>query len=116
MKFKWEGDKASRKVFAKLAANLDEAGEELETLVKADIGIAGPPRSSPGNPPHIDTGALIESYDHVTDRSALVTTVGSTVDHAVYLETGTDRMAPRPHLVNNLISASDGLSRIVAKP
>lgn len=116
MKTKWYGAKATRQLRAKLGANLDEAGEALRDLVRGEIGIVGPPRSAPGNPPHIDTGALIASYVHSTDTATLTTRVGSDKVYAVYLETGTSRMAPRPHLTNTFIAAGDGLARIVFQP
>jgi hypothetical protein len=116
MKFTWYGDKATSRFMAKLADNLDDAGRELAQRVRDKISIEGPPRSSPGNPPHVDTGELVASYGHDTDPTSLTTVVGSDVPYSAYLESGTPTMAPRPHLTDTLIESADDLSRIVAKP
>jgi HK97 gp10 family phage protein len=77
-----------------------QVGEETVAEVKDLIGIQGPPRSAPGEPPHIDTGALIDSYDYNVegDAGTIILEVGSTVEYAPYLEFGTSRMDARPHL------------------
>lgn len=57
--------------------------------------------SSPGNPPAVDTGQLRASYNAQSKRlSATLAelTISSGKDYAVYLEFGTSKMQPRPHL------------------
>lgn len=57
--------------------------------------------SAPGRPPAVDTGALRASYGHNVTRLSPVLTelkLASGKDYAVYLEFGTSRMAPRPHM------------------
>lgn len=116
MKTKWHGDKATRVFMAKLGTNINAAGIELALRVRTAISTQGPPRSEPGKPPHMDTQALIASYGHSTDTASLITRVGSDEKHSVYLESGTPKMAQRPHLVSTLIASADDLSRIAAKP
>ena len=53
--------------------------------------------SAPGEPPAKLTGALARSVDHkVTGWHTMQ--VGEEADYAGYLEKGTGRIAPRPHL------------------
>lgn len=115
MKFKWEGAKATRTLMRQLGSNLDEAGSELATLIREVISIQGPPRSSPGQPPHIDTAKLIASYTHSTSTVTLTTYIGSPVLYAAYLEAGTPDMAARPHIVSTLIANQNDLARIICK-
>lgn len=63
-------------------------------------GIA-PPRSLPGQPPAIDTGALSESVriEHPTQKGKrMVSEGGEDAPYAAALEYGTLRMAARPHV------------------
>lgn len=61
--------------------------------------------SAPGETPANRTGAYRKGFDFtVAGHHSL--TVGDTVDYALYLETGTSRMAPRPGL-RNAIDASE---------
>lgn len=116
MKIKSFADQCRARFVAKLADNLDDAGAEIALRVRGVISVQGPPRSTPGNPPHMDTRKLIASYGHDTDKEALVTRIGSDVDYSVYMETGTPKMAPRPHLTDTFINSADDAARIVAKP
>lgn len=116
MKFSWYGDKATRVIRAKLGRNLDSALETYSQLVQAAISIQGPPRSEPGEPPHIDTHQLIESWTWVTDVLALRGVSGTNTPYAGYLETGTPRMAPRPFIVSTLLEHETTLARIIARP
>lgn len=105
-----------RQVFGLLGNNLDDAAKLLADEIKKAISIPGPPRSTPGNPPHIDQGDLIASYDHVTDKAALQSFVGSDEEHAVYMELGTDRVAARPHVLPTLMDKADDIAREMTKP
>lgn len=57
--------------------------------------------SNPFEPPASPTGRLRSSYRFRTYETPreLVGEVGSPLDYAEYLERGTRRMAPRPHLL-----------------
>lgn len=100
----------------KLGDNLDEAGRLLVQEIQGAIAIQGPPRSTPGEAPHIDTGDLIASYRHETDRSGLGSRVGSDVPYSVNLELGTPTMAARPHVIPTLLTTADALAHEIAKP
>lgn len=56
--------------------------------------------SAPGLPPARDTGKLIQSIHSETlrDGDSIRGYVGSYLDHALWLETGTSKMKPRPYL------------------
>lgn len=56
--------------------------------------------SAPGDPPATDLGRLAAATTHELGRDArgLVAYVGSNYRVQLYLELGTRRMAPRPHL------------------
>lgn len=57
--------------------------------------------SRPGEAPATQTGRLRSSYQfRIRDNgNEKIAEVGSPLDYAVYLEKGTRRMAPRPHLL-----------------
>lgn len=54
--------------------------------------------SSGGNPPRVDTGALISSISTKQNRAGLSIEVGTSIDYAPLLEFGTSKMAARPFL------------------
>ena len=56
--------------------------------------------SAPGQTPAVDTGQLRASYGHKVTRTASggELQIASGSEYAPYLEFGTSRMAPRPHL------------------
>lgn len=117
MRTRWLGDQATDRLKAKLYGNVDQAGDQLQQAIVAAISTPGPPRSQPGEAPHIDTGELVESWSHETDGidDVIVTRVGTTSAHALPLEDGTDRMEPRPCIKSTLIDDSDALARTICK-
>lgn len=56
--------------------------------------------SAPGDPPAVDTGQLRASYGHHAERTpdGGMVTIGTADEKAKFLEFGTSRMEPRPHL------------------
>ena len=103
----WNGARATAQIKARLLGGMTQAGEELRDGIKADISIQGPPRSTPGSPPHKDTGALERDYwaqTVMTARDTITTRVGSSMEYDPYLEFGTPTMAPRPHARQRLIT------------
>lgn len=100
---------------SKLADNLEDSADLLVGGVKDLISIQGPPSSSPGEPPHIDTGELIDSYHPETDRRNLVAYVGSDCPHSIYTNLGTVNMDARPHLLPALLNNAAALTSELCK-
>lgn len=96
----------------KLADNLTDAILHFNEELKDKISIQGPPRSTPGNPPHRDTGDLIDSIRHEVDEDALVAKSGSDLPYALTLELSMDRAYWVPTFVEN----ADEIARRVLKP
>ncbi len=99
-----------------VAANVAKAGRMLEGKLRELIGIQGPPRSSPGEPPHRDTGGLqasIETIGPVEQGDLIVAATGTAVPHGLFLELGTSRMAARPWLSVGLRQNEEELRRTI---
>jgi hypothetical protein len=98
---------------ARLAGNLEDAASYYQDRLAEKIGIQGPPRSTVGEPPHMDTGYLRnESLSHEVDAANLVARIGSDAEYAHILETISDR----PFFVPTLIEESDEIARRVCAP
>jgi HK97 gp10 family phage protein len=69
---------------------------EGERIAKASMG-PGPAPSSPGEPPHVQTGALRASI-RVENRGSFTQAITTSVDYAPYLEYGTRKMSARPFM------------------
>lgn len=95
-----------------LSSKLIEAGTEIVNNTKMIISEAYPPPSSPFNPPHLRTGQLQESYD-ILEYDEFSVTVGSELDYSFYLEYGTVKMAPRPHLIPTAIEVIKDFPRLL---
>lgn len=59
--------------------------------------------SAPGEPPAKRSGRLLGSSSYVV-RGSRQMEVGESVEYALYLEEGTVKMAPRPHLIRAVLS------------
>jgi len=75
-------------------------GEVMLDDLKVHLSEPYPPPSDPGHDPHLRTGDLRHSYLVQTAEDAVGATIefASRIKYAVYLEFGTRRMLPRPHL------------------
>jgi hypothetical protein len=117
---RWHGPALVRAVHSGLARNLNDAGQFLRREVRRDIAIQGsyvpPVHSRPGDPPYRQSGDLIRSYFVHVDRHALFAQVGSPLDYSRFLELGTSRMAPRPHLRRALLLRGPLIAAIVCTP
>ncbi len=89
VRIKWYGAQMTRVVRGRLNDRLDECGEILKNAIIDSIATPVFPRSRPGDPPHLETGELIQSIKHENSRSELTTRVGSDLVNARYLEFGT---------------------------
>jgi hypothetical protein len=116
VKVEWLGNSATKEIRSKVGGNLDGAAKIVQEHARYLISVPGPPRSSPGDPPHIDTSELIESVDRAADPKALSAAVGSEVDHAAYTEIGTEKMEARPWLVRALIEKAAEVARAICRP
>jgi hypothetical protein len=115
MKVKWDGPQFRRKLTARLAGNLGDAGALLVSEIRANIGIQGPPPSRPGEFPHRDTGELQASFHFRVDTANLGVRVMTDVPWSQDLEFGTGRMAARPFQVRTFILQADEIAREVLK-
>jgi HK97 gp10 family phage protein len=104
----------SKNVFASIAAEMERRVGAATALVHREmvkkVSTPGPPRSTPGNPPHVGFkmrkgkptggGALRQSIQPTVVRTGntIVGDVTANVEHAGYLEFGTSRMAARPFI------------------
>lgn len=76
----------------------DVRGEARDKLREV-LSTPGPEPSAPGEPPHKQSGDLVESYtfDAAYDGEDVIVTMTPGVPYADALEYGTSRMLPRPH-------------------
>jgi hypothetical protein len=118
MRVRWFGRQATDQLRRHLFNYMREAGKHLLSDVRKEFSVPGPPRSLPGDAPHIDTSALIQSYfvDVAMNSTEMAFRVGATVPYVVALELGTSRMAPRPHLVPTLVTHADDIARTILRP
>jgi HK97 gp10 family phage protein len=77
--------------------------------------------SSPGEPPHKQTGHLQRSITWELRRSGLfgrglIARVGTIVDYGRFLELGTRRMRPRPWLKRSLDAVKPQIKMILSRP
>jgi hypothetical protein len=75
---------------------LRAAAFEGERIAKSSMG-PGPSPSAPGEPPHVQTGALRAGI-HAAPAGTLRWKVANSVDYGIYLEFGTRRMSARPFM------------------
>lgn len=104
-------------------AALSRIGIVVSNAVKQKLSHAGSGepnprggnRSAPGQPPAVDTGRLRNSIDyHVgTDAAGGYVDVGTSVEYASYLETGTSRMAARPFMRPAVAGSKQAVEAII---
>lgn len=124
---------AGRQIATVIGARLDVARMYLAAQIKADISQSGTLRynptlksgraskqqktiynfthSLPGNPPFKQTGTYRRSI--TSERSGLVARVGTNMILGRWLELGTRKMKPRPHIRANLIKHVGTIRSIV---
>ena len=70
----------------------------LKNEIKQDLSAPSPPRSTPGESPHKDTGRLRASISHEFDTAEHTARVGTNLVYGKWLEVGTKNMEARPFL------------------
>jgi hypothetical protein len=99
-------------VQSQLAAGLEDGISHFEGRLKVKIGVQGPPRSTPGSPPHKDTGYLHDqSISHEVDAANLVARCGSDAPYAAELEI----IYNRPYFTSTLIEEADEIGRRICQ-
>jgi len=109
----WHGEEVKERLNEAAAAGLNAAATALRGHMSFNLSIQGPPRSLPGQFPHMDTGTLRRSLKtEKATASSLYAAAGVDAtaynegtlvdDYALYLEFGTMRMAPRPWILRTL--------------
>jgi len=112
----WGGDGFKERVNAAAAVGLTDAAVVIAQAMKRNIGIQGPPRSTPGEFPHKDTQSMWNAISvDVATPSQLVAAAGiarearntesgvPVDDYALGLEFGTGNTQPRPWAIRTLL-------------
>jgi hypothetical protein len=122
---KWYGPSVDRKLRKGMADNTESAAKYFRDEIRILLSVQGPPRSKAWQPPHREFGDLVRSYKWEIDRRNLHARVGSgllknnagtEVARARYLEFGTSRMDPRPHIRPTLYNKSREIGMRWAAP
>lgn len=98
MPIKWFGGLFKSKLDREMDRRFQECGIVVSRHAKQLVGVAYPPASSPGEPPHRRTGRLQQSitYDVRRKSGQPAVRIYAGVPYGEFLETGTSRMAARP--------------------
>jgi hypothetical protein len=90
-------------VEAAAQAGLEAAATFYAEAVRQAVATPYPPASAPDSPPHLRTGTLQASvgWNPLPGGGA---EMGSGLDYAMWLETGTRRMAARPFLAPTVLA------------
>lgn len=114
--------RAADPVINRAQRNLVSCGRHLAQEVRNNLSTPVFPRSTPGNYPHMETTALISSYDFtpIVTNTAYGTwevTVGSDDEAAPHLEQGAPgiNLLPRPHLVRTLTFQMNAMAHIMVR-
>jgi hypothetical protein len=111
----WNGEAARVMVHGATMHTVDLFVTAVKERAVELISTPGPPRSSPGNPPHVDTGALVASIESSVDNRDMTGRVGTNLEYGLYLELGTKRgLAPRPWLRRALAETMSRVRSIMA--
>lgn len=112
-KVTWNGDRIERGMREGAESGVKAAALHLKAKLQENLGTQGPPRSLPGNFPHMDTGELHDTTTAVADLKRLSWRVVMRAQHAIHLEFGTVNMAPRPFARRTMDEEKATLSKIV---
>lgn len=98
----WNGDKLVKETERGAAEGVFEAATLVKEQMQINVGIVGPPRSLPGEFPHIDTKELWESIKIRGSRKKLEARVVVEAPYALALEFGHGSVAPRPFILRSM--------------
>lgn len=114
MSLKWYGPQVQAAIRAEMKRRIFAACTLVLNRARELLSVAGPEPSSPGEPPHKQTGHLRRSVAReVVD---LVGRVGTNLKYGRWLELGTRMMAARPWLRRALDECRDQVKAILSKP
>ena len=97
-----------------MAKRLEKALIFLENQIRVQLSVKGPPRSSPGEFPAIDSGKLRQSIAHTINKEELVGQVGSPLLYSRFLALGTKYMQPRKFF-QDILEANQGALKQILK-
>lgn len=98
VEYRWFGTDISHRMTEGYPGVMDAVGVFLLEKWREKIGIQGPPRSEPGEPPHMDTQYLRDSATYTVSPTGEALSLGSPAEYLAFLEIGTAKMRPRPSL------------------
>ena len=116
MSVNWFGSQVDAAIKAKCGANVMPAAERYQHHLLDLIDTLGPPRSTPGNPPHVDTGDLFQSISIDVSAAQLAGRILSTDIASYLMELGTMNVEPRPAWVPALWDNADDIAREMCQP
>lgn len=114
----WHGDEFQKKILDEERRRMERATRYVKNQVVQSLGIKSPPASAPGEPPGLRTGELRRSINSEVEveSSKIVGRVGTNKQYAVWLLTGTTKMAARDFLVGNLHRCQGMINSILTAP
>lgn len=112
----WYGDEWLERQKAAYTVRVNDAGENLAEAMRTQISVQGPPRSLPGDPPHMDTTALHESIEVIPGEEGdlIFASIGTAIFYGILLEYGRSNCAPRPWLLRTLLQEQDAIMARIA--
>lgn len=118
MAWKWFGNLFKSKVDRAMDRRFEECGVVIARHARAIVGVAYPPASSPGNPPHRRTGRFQRSITYQVGRKSGQPKVRifAGVKYGDYLNDGTSRMAARPWRKRSYKETLQQVRRILLAP
>ena len=107
----WNNQAVNRALGNGAAVGIAAAADYVAAYLSALIAVPGNGvPSSPGSPPHKQTGNLLASITVRVDRATATAAVWPAADYGVYLEFGTARMAPRPYVRRTALASAGKLA------
>ncbi len=96
MTLKWNGPAIMQMIRKRVHNAAAHLMRKLFDQIIISISVQGPPRSQPGEPPHMDTTKLVTTFVFEYIEEQLVYRISSPEEYSIMLEIGTSRMAARP--------------------